>query len=460
MWKDTQLSRRRFLGGAAATVGLPFLPSAFFAPRRARAQGCPPAPKRFLAWYKPNGLNMPDWTPRETGKAWTPTLLTEPLAPVRNKMLILSGLDNQRVARPALPPGNHGGGTGCFLTQVRVNANYDDPNRTSLDQVLADHLGSCTKLPSVQLGIETSSSTGTCDGAPCQFSRSIAWRRNTPLPNVVNPQVAFDRLFQGFDRTLSDADAARRRVLRTSVLDHVAQEAKALSAVLNAVDQRKLDEYLTGVRELEGRIQKLAPGGGARCAVPTRPPESMPFPQHVDTMIELMALAFQCDVTRVATFMIGNAGSNRDYAFIGAPGGYHGSSHHQGRAENIDKLKKIGRWNVEQLAKLAARLDRMTDVDGKTVLDNTCIFFSSEISDGDRHNHWDKPVCLIGGLGGAIRADGRHVAYVRYSFPRSYIGPQGGPPVANLFVSILRGFGHPATRFGENGTAPLPDVLA
>jgi hypothetical protein len=455
-------TRRRLFAGAAVTLALPFLPSLVVGPRRARAASCAAPPKRFVAWYTPNGFHMPDWTPTTTGKGWALTPILEPLAPVRSKVQVITGLDNHATARPGVPPGNHGGGTGCFLTQIRVNGNFNfDPNRHSLDQVIADHLTGCTPLPSLQLGIESSNSTGSCDGAPCAFSRSISWSRGTARPNVTSPQGLWDRLFAGSDGASSEADARRRRVLRASVLDHVRGETTALAGQLAAADRRKLEEFTTGLRDLEARLQRVADAPPGACAPPARPGAArLPVAEHIALQAELMALAFQCDLTRVATFMIANSATNRDHAFIGAPGGFHGLSHHQGDRDKWAKLRTIGRWEVEQFAAFCRRLDAMSDGNGKTVLDNTCIFFSSEIADGDRHNHWDRPVILAGGLGGTLAANGQHVSYTRMNFPRPLVGPQGGPKIGDLFLSILRGFGISAARFGENGTKPLQEVLS
>lgn len=461
MQSRQSFTRRRFFGSAAVTMALPLLPSLLLGTRKARAAGCPPAPKRFVAWYTPNGFHMPDWTPTTTGKTWAMTPILEPLAPVRAKLQVVTGLENQDTARPALPPGNHGGGTGCFLTQVRVHGNYNDPKRHSLDQLIADTLAGCTSLPSLQLGIEPSGSTGSCDGAPCSFSRSIAWSRGNALANVVNPQVAFDRLFAGPDRLASDADAQRRRALRTSVLDHVRGETALLDAGLATSDRRKLDQFTTGLRELEQRLQRSATVRAAKCVAPGRPPANLPVTEHIQLMLDLMVVAFQCDLTRVITFMVANSSTNRDHRFIGAPGGYHGISHHQGDPEKWAKLRIIGRWEVQQLAAFCKRLDALTDPDGGTVLDNTCIFFSSEIADGDRHNHWDKPVILAGRLAGRLAGNGQHVSYSKMTFPRAPVGPrEGGAKVGDLFLSILQGFGIPATRFGENGTKPLAEVMS
>jgi len=448
------------LSNAAVTVGLPFLASLGHLPRRARAAECAPR-KRFVAWYQPNGFVMPHWTPEQTGAGYIAPSLLEPLAPVRAKSIILSGLENEMVAQAKGMLGNHAGGTGCFLTQVRADSNV--PERTSLDQKIAARIGACTSLPSLQLGMEPSISAGSCDGAPCSFSRGISWANNTPLANVYNPAVAFDRMFAGVDPRANDADIQRRRALRSSVLDHATRQASALSARLARLDRIKLDEYLTGVRELELRIQKTAsPGSGVagQCAMSERPPEKPQFRAGVDIMTDLMVLALRCDATRVITFMISSSFSGRDYTYLGAGGSYHNISHHMGDPANLEKLRKIGRWQVEKVAALAAKLDAIDDGQGKTVLDNTCVFFSSEIADGDRHNHWDLPVLLMGGLGGTLKGLGQHISYTKYTFPRPLLGPQGGRSIGDLFVSIQNGFGISDTRFGANGTRPLAEIMA
>jgi hypothetical protein len=311
--------------------------------------------------------------------------------------------------------------------------------------VIAEQVGAGSVLPSLQLGIEGGGSTGSCDsGYSCAYQRNISWSGPaTPLPKLTDPRDAFDRMFAGFDPNASAAEQQRRKLYRTSVLDVVRGEATALSVELGAQDRPKLEEYLTAVRQLE---QKVAQSDSFMCQTPIAPVDPAGRTDHIDVMFELMAIALQCRVTRVITFMMANSGSNHNYDFIGASGAHHEISHHGGDPANHEKLKKIDRWEVERLAKFVARLKGMADADGQSVLDNTAVFFSSEISDGDRHNHNELPALLVGGLGGAIRT-GRHVMYEE----ERYFG--------NLFVSLARAFGANVDRFGDRGEGPLESLV-
>ncbi|HSN99347.1 MAG TPA: DUF1552 domain-containing protein, partial [Candidatus Nanopelagicales bacterium] len=444
--KRFKLSRRAFLGGAGAVLTLPLLDSIM--PRHARAE--PGDARRIVTFYAPNGIHMPAWTPTGTGSTFTLPTILEPLAPHQAKLLVLSGLANL----PARPdgPGDHAAGTAGFLTcrHVVKTEGTGIQNGISMDQLAAQHVGQFTRIPSLQLGIDGGSSAGDCDsGYSCAYARNISWASETqPLPKAVNPQVVWDLLFGGFDPEASAEERARRQLYRTSVLDYVLDEANSLKPRLGTTDQRKLDEYMTGVSELEKKIQKAATG--PVCTAIERPPAQLPDPEHVKLMLDLVALSFQCDATRVVSFMIGNAGSGRSYPFLQVNGlpvseGHHELSHHQGNASNHQKLTAIARWEMEQLAYLLDKLDLIDDGNGTTALDNSAVFFSSEIEDGDAHRHTNLPVVVGGSLGGAFTT-GRHVVY------------QDQPPLANLFVSMLQGVGVETSTFGDDGTGPLQNL--
>ena len=269
-------------------------------------------------------------------------------------------------------------------------------NGISMDQVAAATLGPATRIPSLQLGIDGGSSAGDCDsGYSCAYARNISWASETqPLPKSTNPQVVWDILFGGFDPKASAEEQARQKIYRTSVLDYVLEESKSLSGKLGTTDRRKLDEYMTGVSELEKKIQKT--GSGPLCAAIDRPPGDLPLPEHVKMMLDLTALAIQCDATRVVSFMLANAGSGRSYPFLLVNEAHHEISHHQGLQENFDKLTIIDRWEVEQLAYLLGKLDAIDEGNGTTALDTSAVFFSSEIEDGNSHSHTNLPI-IVGG---------------------------------------------------------------
>jgi hypothetical protein len=435
-----RLSRRAFLGGAGAVLALPFLES--LVPRGARAQDA--APLRFLGYYVPCGMRMQDWTPSAQGAGYDLPPILESLLNVQSKVSVLTGLAN----RPARPDGagDHASGTGAFLTCAHPHktGGTDIKNGISLDQRLADALGDATSLRSLQVGIDGGSSAGDCDsGYSCAYARNVSWSGPaTPLPKLTDPAIVFDRLFAGFDAQASAEEIARRLRQNSSVLDNMLADAQALSLRLGMRDQQKLDEYMTGVRELELRLSSAA--DGPACDPGARPSGDTTYVEHVKLMSDLTVLALQCDVTRFATFMLGNAGSNRSYDFLGVSGGHHELSHHQGDAAKLSSLTVIDTWEVEQFAYLLERMDAI-DEGGESMLDHSVVFYSSEIEDGDSHSHFNMPILLAGSGNGAF-TPGRHVRFA------------GEPSVADLFVSILQAFGLPDTTFGDDGSGPLPDL--
>jgi hypothetical protein len=437
-----QLSRRAVLRGFGTALSLPFLEAMLPAKRSFAASD---APLRFLGYYVPCGIHMRSWTPQAEGAGYALSPILEPLAPVKEKVLILTGLAN----RPARPdgPGDHASGTGAFLTVAHPykTDGSDIRNGVSVDQTYAQAIQGTTRFSSLQLGTDGGGNTGGCDsGYTCAYARNISWANaSTPLAKEVNPQAAFDRLMSSQPNDPQAIEARRKqRLYRLSVLDYVADSARQLDARLGRDDRQKLDQYLTGVRELEVQVSNL--DTGSVCSG-NRPGSNSEFPALVRSMLDVMVLAFQCDMTRSITFMQGNAGSNRSYGFLGVPDGHHGLSHHQGNPENFRKLEIINRWEVEQLAYLLSRLDGISEGDG-TLLDSSIVFFSSEIEDGDSHSHFNMPIVVAGTACGRIRS-GRHARYPNQD------------TVGNLFVSLLNALGTPASRFGDDGTGPLAGIL-
>jgi len=444
--KQHKLSRRLFLGGAGAVLTLPLFESVL----AKNVNAAPNDIRRILAFYVPDGVHMPNFTPVEQGNQYALTPILTPLAAIRQKVLVLTGLDNE----PARPdgPGDHAAGTAGFLTcrHVVKTEGSNIKNGISMDQVAAAQMGGATRIPSLQIGIDGGSGAGDCDsGYSCAYARNISWASETqPLPKTVNPQVVWDILFGGFDPKATAEEQARQKTYHTSVLDYVLGEANSLSGKLGTTDKRKLDEYMTGVSELEKKIQKT--GTSQLCTAIDRPPAELPYPEHVKMMLDLITLAVQCDSTRVVTFMLGNAGSNRSYPFLYTNGqpisqGHHEISHHQNIQENFDKLTEIGRWEIEQFAYLLGKLDAIDEGNGITALDTSAVFFSSEIEDGNAHRHTNLPVLVGGSLGGSIKT-GQHIVLPDKT------------PLANLFTSMLKGIGAPVDTFGDNGTGPLVGI--
>ncbi len=438
-WLDVdraRLSRRTFLRGAGVAVALPFLEAMW--PRAAQAQAAASA-KRFLAWYVPNGIHMADWTPAAIGANYTLPAILAPLAAVRDDVLVLTGLQNA-AARVVTMGGAHARGTGTFLTARPVNPSggTELENGISIDQRIAQVIGAATSLPSMQLGTEGGSSTGSCDSTSCAYSRNISWAGpQSPLAKETNPVSAFQRLFQGAGSLLPPAELERRRLLRLSILDTVTDDANRLVLELGSSDRQKVDEYLTGVRALELRIQDIST---SQCEA-SEPGAPADFVAQLRAMVDLMVVAFQCDRTRVISFMALNAGSNRTYPWLGILDGHHQISHHEDNTANFAMLRTIDTWEVEQFAYLLQRLAAIQEPGG-SLLDSSLVYFSSEIEDGNGHRHTNLPILLAGRGGGAVQS-GRHLRFT------------GLPPVANLFLTVLRAFGINDATFGQHGTAPL-----
>lgn len=431
-----ELSRRAVLRGAGAALALPFLESLGFRRFIASAQAAPP-PQRLLFYYVPNGMHMPAFTPAATGTEYTLPPILSPLAPFKNELLILSGLTNL----PGRPDGagDHAGGTSAFLTCAKANKSDSDIRLgVSVDQLAAAALGAGTRFPSLQLGLDGGSSGGVCDsGYGCAYTTNISWSGpRTPLPKMSDPRVVFDVLFRGEDQGQTPEQLERRRQQRKSVLDLVRSDATRLSARLGGADRRKLDEYLSAVRQVESRIEGAIP----ICGAAKRPADTLRFDETARAMADLMVLAFSCDLSRVVSYMWGNGLSNRSYAFVGAPGAHHELSHHQNNPDTLAKLQTINTYEMQLLAYLLDGLTKAKEAGG-SLLDRTLIVLSSDVSDGNRHNHDDMPLLLVGRLGSAI-TPGRHLRYP-------------GQPLSNLYLSILQAIGAPQPRFGDDSTGPL-----
>lgn len=432
------LSRRTFLQGAGTLVALPLLEAMI--PSTARAQR--PIPRRFIGYFVPCGIHMAAFTPMAEGAEFALTPILEPLAAHRSNVMVLSGLANL----PGRPDGagDHAGGTGSFLTGRHCFKTESEniKNGVSVDQVMArSAMGQATRLSSLVIGTEGGSSVGGCDsGYSCAYSRNISWAGEaTPVGKEVNPRSVFDRLFAGSDPTANAVQLEKRRLYKKSILDFVSEDATRLQSKLAQTDRAKLDEYLTGVRELERQLTQ-APVAQL-CDVPAAPMHPMNVELAVRHMTDLMVLALQCDQTRVVSFMLGNGGSNRPFPFLNIGEGHHELSHHQDNAENHRKLQVINTWEVGELARLLDRLKAVPEGDG-TLLDSTLVFWSSEIEDGNAHRHTNLPIVLAGGARIGLRP-GRHVVY------------RNREPISNLFTTFLETMGIEAATFGDDGTGPL-----
>jgi hypothetical protein len=376
------------------------------------------------------------------------TPILSPLAAFRDRTLVLTGVDN--LPGRSDGGGDHAAGTGSFLTctHVRKTAGADISNNISLDQILAPTLSAGCAFPSLELGTDGGAAVGDCDtGYSCAYARSISWRNaTTPMPKQTSPRAVFDRLFAGYDPNETAAEIMKRQLYRKSVLDSALADANSLRGKLGRGDQQKLDEYLNSVREVELRVDRpinvCQPGGRPDGGLN---PDS-DFAAISRAMLDLISISIACDQTRVITFMLGNAGSYHSHPQVGVVESHHELSHHMGSASNLAKLTTIDTWEVGELAYLMGKLDAIDDGDGTTALDNSIIFFGSEIEDGDSHAHSNMPIVVAGGGSGRL-ATGTHL---RFS-PRQR--------QANLFLSFLNAFESPVTAFGDDGVAPITEIL-
>ncbi len=420
-----QLSRRTFLRGLGVSIALPWLevmgPVTSWANAPTSAQT---VPNRMAFLYVPNGKIMEDWTPQQVGTDYELTDILKPLENVKDKMLVLSGLTADKARANGDGGGDHARAMAAFLTgaQPRKTDGSDIHAGVSVDQAAASRVGNRTRMPSLQLGIDPGRRAGNCDsGYSCVYSSTMSWRSATqPLPNEVNPKLAFERLFS----SLPDTQRAERDQQRKSILDFVKQDSQNLVRQVSGNDVRKLDEYFSSIRDIELRIEsaeKFPPIESPDYTVPEEIPAD--YQEHLRLMMDLMVLAFQADITRVTTFVLANEGSNKPYPFVDVSEGHHYLSHHSGDEEKIEKIKRIDIFHSQQLAYLLEKLSTTPEGDG-SLLDNSMILYGSGNADGNRHSHHDLPIILAGGGCGTIKT-GRHIRYPKET------------PLNNLWLSML-----------------------
>lgn len=433
------LSRRTFLKGLGTLLALPMLDAMI--PTRGSAS-TQPFPKRVLFYYVPNGFIMEEWGAMQSGVGLSLSRILEPLTPFQSELLFLSNLDNYPSSPQGEGPGQHARGTGSFLTAHHIykTSGTDIYNGVSLDQLLAEKMAGTTPFRSLELGTEPGYSAGTCDsGYSCTYSQNIAWSGpSTPLSKEISPQALFNRLFAGTNANESEVQKQRRLLYQQSILDSVSADAAQLHQHLGTQDRQKLDEYLTGIRELEQRLN--APP--VSCSGATQaPPKAVDRQELIRQMSDLMTLAFQCDMTRIITFMFANAASHQTFPWLGINDYHHVISHHMDDPDTIEKLVQIGIWEMSMVAYLLQKLQSVQEGEG-TLLDNTLVYFSSEIADGNAHTYTNMPVMLAGRMGGTIQP-GRCLEYA------------AGTPIANLLIALAQRMELPLTTFGDDGVSPL-----
>jgi hypothetical protein len=439
-------TRRRFLRGTGVCLALPWMESLL--PRRALGATGPElgvtpdgTPLRTAFIYLPNGAQQDHWFPTGEGREFEFGPTMRPLQNVKSSVQVITGLDQENAEAGPDGAGDHARANATFLTgtRARKTSGADIHLGESIDQVAARHIGEQTRFSSLELSCDSVRKSGRCDsGYSCAYQFNISWRSPTsPMTPEPNPRLVFERLFGS-----NDAETEKNRVLREqerrSLLDFITDDARSLQRELGTEDRRKLDEYLTGVRELESRIERAK-----KFPMPPRPefavPDGIPedYGQHIDLMYDLMLLAFQTDSTRIATFMLAHDGSNRPFPQIGVSEGHHSLTHEQEQEEVCQKIAKIDLWYMQKFARFLERLDNTPDAHGKSLLYNSMIVYGSGIADANRHSHDNLPFVLAGHGGGTLDA-GRYVQ-------------ADSVPMSNAFLSLLDRLGiEGEERFGDS----------
>ncbi len=439
MSKTLQIPRRTFLRGLGTAIALPTLEAMLLS--RALAAGSAKFPTRMAFIYIPNGVVQQNWNVTGTGKEFRFSHTLEPLSKHREDLLIFSGLAHHKARANGDGAGDHARANATFLTgcQARKTSGADIKLGVSVDQVAAKQLAGKTRLPSLELSSSGARLSGRCDsGYSCAYQYNLSWKNEvTPMPPESNPKAVFDRLFAGGNKKDVDENKQRRERHRKSILDFAMEDAKRLEKKLGHTDKQKLGEYLDSIREVEKSIE-VASRSDANLPVGYSAPSGKPrdFGQHVRLMGDMMALAFQTDSTRVATFLLAHDGDNRSYPHLGVRQGHHSISHHRNAKDKLAALTKINRYHCTLLAHFLDRLKAIKEGEG-TLLDHSMIVYGAAIGDGNRHTHHDLPVLLAGKGNGAIRT-GRHTHYPTNT------------PMANLFLNMLDIMGAPVERLGDS----------
>lgn len=447
MRQQMLLPRRTMLRGLGAALALPWMES--LVPSAQAGDKTSQPPVRLCCWYVPNGVHLPAWFPSHPGALVDLPESLQPLSFAREYLTCFHGLTHATASTNGDDEGcGHGQGAASFLTGAQAARSQDDVRvGISVDQLYARHVGRATRLPTLELGCESPRS-GNAFGYSGTYKTHISWRTATsPAPYEMNPKLVFDRLFSDDSLKLSQATVAERDFYRKSILDYVQADAERLSRTISAVDRRKLDQYMTSVREVERRIQSSA----TRVELPANAgprPAGIPddFDQHLRLMCDLMVLAFQTDSTRASTFMVTKEATDRNYPWLGFTDGHHELSHHGNDEEKNRKLREIDRYHISILAYMTEKMMQVEEADGRSLLDHSLVLYGSGISDGDRHDHVDLPVIVLGKGGGGWRSG-------------QFIRCRPQTPMANLLLSMLHQAGVPETWFGDS-TEPLAGLIA
>lgn len=434
------VSRRSILRGLGVSLALP--PLASF------AKGKPSdIPLRMGFTYIPNGVIMDQWRPSETGALKNLPNSLKPLESHMSDFQVISGLNHTKAYANGDGGGDHARANATFLTgcQARKTAGKDIKVGVSVDQIAAESIGDNTKLRSLELSCDGVRKSGKCDsGYSCAYQYNLSWKTESmPMVPESNPRLVFERLFGNSSSLFDRKGQLQRRALNKSILDFALGGASDFSKRLGKVDQEKLNEYFTSVRELEKRIEREEK---IRDVIPDlNRPAGIPdnYREHLRLMFDMMVLAFQSDTTRISSFLLAHDGSNRSFRDIGVPEGHHALSHHKNDPEKINKLAKIDHFYSEQFAYLMDKLSNTKEVDGSRLIDHCMIVFGGGISDGNRHRHSDLPVLLAGGSSHGLKT-GRHVDFESL-------------PMTNLYLGLLDRVGVQASQVGDS-TGILTDI--
>jgi hypothetical protein len=433
------LPRRLFLKGMGATIALPML-DAMTPALGAFGRSAAKSPLRLAFTYVPNGITMADWTPNGEGAAFEFSRVMKPLEAFRKDTVVLSGLAHRNGMALGDGPGDHARAAASYLTGVhpRKTAGADIQNGISVDQIAARAIGAESRFASLELGCDDSRTVGNCDsGYSCAYTNSLAWRGpTTPMPPETNPRLVFERLFGDIDTSLSPEARARRLRYRRSILDLVGERTTSLVRDLGPADRRKLDEYLSSIREIEQRIERAE--RDMTGLVPTiDKPTGIPvlYADYVNLMFDLQLIAFQTDMTRVVTLMMGREGSMRTYPEIGVPDPHHPLTHHRNNAEWIERVTKVNTMHMALFAGFIDKMKNTPDGDG-SLLDHMTVLYGGGISDGNSHLHDNLATVLVGGASG--QWNGHHIKY-----------PQG-TPMTNLYLTLLEKMGVQSEKLGDS----------
>ncbi|MEZ6103068.1 MAG: DUF1552 domain-containing protein [Pirellulaceae bacterium] len=427
-------------------MALPMFPS--IASRTALAGQSQPAPLRMAFFMIPNGVVQSNWWPTGGERDFQLGRTMEALEPLRQHIQIIAGLNHENATPGPDGPGDHARAGATYLTgaRARKTAGRDIHCGISVDQLAAQALGHLTRFPSVELTCDEIHNSGSCDsGYACAYQYNLSWSSpTTPVTPEPNPRLAFERLFGTGKPEERKQSIVRRNQAQRSVLDFVLEDARTLGQQLGVHDRRKLDEYLTGIRAVERRIQNVeAIERIPDLDVPT--PEGAPeeIGQRWDLMYDILTLAFQSDQTRVASLLLANDGSNIPYPQLGIQEGHHWLTHNHRIDDMLEKTVMIELYYMEHFARFVRKLRDTEDVDGRPMIDNVMLLYGAAIADGNRHTHYNLPALLVGGGSGKLNP-GRFV-------------DAGGVPMSNLFVTMLNHMGVPANSFGDS-TAMLENI--